>query len=246
MSKADYIVSDIHLGGVPAATERAFVAFLRASYPRMRSLLINGDLFDFWFEWGGITVGDHFRALAALADLVDGGTPVTLVGGNHDAWGGAFLERQVGLRLVDGPLRMRLGDRETLIAHGDGVGHGDIGYRALRALIRSRPATLAFRTLHPELGLRLARAVSTTSEKQTGDGAGRARHIRDWAIAQLAGDPELELVVCGHAHVAEIEEVRPGAHYVNAGDWLSRYSYAVLADGEPPRLETWRAQAATP
>lgn len=248
MSTADFIISDLHLGAVAPETERAFAAFLRARAPEMRSLLIAGDLFDFWFEWGGVTIGAHFRCLAALADLVEAGVPVTLIGGNHDAWGGSFLQDEVGIRVLEGPVRMRLGGRDALVAHGDGVGQGDLRYRALKSVIRSRAATGAFRMLHPEIGLRIARAVSTTTHKAAGDGAssGRAGYIRDWAVARLKEDRSLGMVVCGHTHAAEIREPCEGRYYLNAGDWLHHYSYAVVADGEPPRLLTWSPQAATP
>ena len=52
------------------------------------SVVINGDLFDFWFEWRTVMPRGHVRVLGALAALVDAGTPVLMVAGNHDAWGG--------------------------------------------------------------------------------------------------------------------------------------------------------------
>src|SRR4051812_36349674 len=91
MRRPDYIVSDLHLGAVPDSTERAFGAFLEEVERSAASLLIVGDLFDFWFEYGSIIHGRHFRVLAALARLVERGIPVSMVGGNHDAWGGDFL-----------------------------------------------------------------------------------------------------------------------------------------------------------
>src|SRR5690606_22374680 len=157
-----FIASDVHLGAVPDSTEHAFVAFLRHVGEHGAALLLNGDLFDFWFEYGTVIPGRHFRVLAALADLVDAGIPVTLVGGNHDAWGGRFLREEVGVVFHDGLLRTELAGKPALVAHGDGLGRGDLGYRVLKRVLRSRAAILAFRALHPELGVRLARAVSRT------------------------------------------------------------------------------------
>jgi hypothetical protein len=50
----DLIVSDIHLGAVPAETEAEFRRFLEHAATAARSLLINGDLFDFWFEYRSV------------------------------------------------------------------------------------------------------------------------------------------------------------------------------------------------
>jgi UDP-2,3-diacylglucosamine hydrolase len=242
MNRPDYIVSDIHLGAVPVATEKAFLSFLEHAASEAASLLIVGDLFDFWFEYGSIIHGKHFRVLAALARLVESGVPVSMVGGNHDAWGGRFLQEEVGMKFVPGALRLTLGGRSALAIHGDGVGVGDFKYRALKAVIRSRAATWAFRMLHPEVGHRLARAVSTTEAKAgSGDESseGRTRYIEDWAKRTLREDPGVDVVVCGHAHIPRILEVEPGRYYLNAGDWIDDFTYITLRAGEAPQLQTW-------
>lgn len=246
MQRPDYIASDVHLGAVPRETEAAFLAFLEHVGAHARSLLLVGDLFDFWFEYGSVVPGKHFRVLAGLAALVDAGIPVTLMGGNHDAWGGRFLREEVGVAFHAGTLRTVLGGRTTLIAHGDGVGRGDVKYRMLKAVLRSRAAVLGFRALHPELGIRLARAVSSTEGKADSDAAarGRAAYIAEWARERLRAEPALRLVVCGHAHVPSIEEVEPGRHYVNSGDWIRHDSYVTIEDGAPPLLHRWPPQAA--
>lgn len=241
MATWDYVVSDVHLGAVPDGTERAFVSFLEHVGSDGSALLINGDLFDFWFEYGEVIPGRHFRTLAAIAKLVDAGVAVTLTGGNHDAWGGRFLREQVGVAYHVDPFRMPLGGRTALVAHGDGLGTGDLKYRLLKAVIRSRAAVWSFRVLHPELGMRLAQGVSSTEAKSEEAQvlAGRAAFLEDWARQQLAADPSLGLVVCGHSHVPALVEVAPGRHYLNAGDWLTHFSYIRIPEAGPPTLERW-------
>lgn len=240
MSRPVLIASDVHLGAVPPETERRFVAFLDHAAAAASRLIVNGDLFDFWFEYGEVVPGRHFRTLAALARVVEAGVPVTMVGGNHDAWGGRFLRDEVGLDLIDGVWRVELAGAPALVAHGDGLGAGDMKYRLLKATIRSRAAIAAFRALHPELGMRLARAVSSTEEKGHSESAaqGRARFLRDWARQQLEADPSLRYVICGHAHVPESIEVEPGRFYLNAGDWIRHDTYLEI-DATGPRLRRW-------
>src|SRR5688572_5055615 len=144
------IVSDIHLGAVPSGTERAFRAFLAHVAEHSSGLLINGDLFDFWFEYRSVVLREHYRVLASLADVVERGLKVWFVGGNHDAWGGSFLREEVGVELVVGPVEMQLAGRRTLVAHGDGVGKGDFKYRAMKACIRHPAVVGMFRQLHPD------------------------------------------------------------------------------------------------
>jgi UDP-2,3-diacylglucosamine hydrolase len=240
MHRPDYIVSDVHLGAVPDATERKFVAFLDHVAEHAQSLLIAGDLFDFWFEYGDVIPGRHFRTLAALARLVDSGMSVTLAGGNHDAWGGRFLTEHVGVAFHADPFHLQLGGRRALVAHGDGLGRGDLKYRALKTVIRSRAAIGAFRALHPELGLRIARAVSSTEAKADADLAaeGRAAFLDAWATEQMQTDRSIAYVVCGHSHLPVLHEHEPGRFYINSGDWISHFSYVVVT-AEGPALLRW-------
>lgn len=245
--KPVYVVSDTHLGAVPRETERAFRGFLDHVAAQAQALLINGDLFDFWFEYRSVILREHYRTVAKLADVVDAGVKVWFVGGNHDAWAGSFLRDEVGIELLNGPVELMLAGRRTLVAHGDGVGKGDFKYRALKAVIRHPLSVGAFRFLHPDWGRRIAGVASSTEHKAgNGDAAarGRAAFIRHWAHEQLRADPGLDLVLAGHAHLATVEEVEPGRFYVNSGDWLGDYEYVVLPPGGgPPELRAWPRSA---
>lgn len=239
-----FVVSDLHLGAVPAQTEQRFRAFLRHARTAAGGLLINGDLFDFYFEYRSVIPRRHFRVLSALADATEEGLPIWFVGGNHDAWTGDFLQHDVGLRVLHGPVVLQLAGRRCLVAHGDGVGAGDFKYRALRKVIRHPLAVAAFRQLHPDWGQRIAGAVSSTDEKarlHDPRAADRSRPILDWATRQLREDPALDLVLAGHAHTPAVVEVEPGRFYVNSGDWIQHFTYVEIPPDRaaPPRLQRW-------
>ena len=240
--KPIHFASDIHLGAVPPETERAFVRWLMYTADCASELIINGDLFDFWFEYGSVIPGGHTRTLGALAELVDGGLPVTLMGGNHDWWGGRFLTEDVGLTFQAGPLVRELAGSRTFIAHGDGLGRGDLPYRVLQALVRSRGARWLFRWLHPDLGAGLASRISRT-EARTGKSSAaaeaRSEVLYEWALEKLAAEADLDLIVLGHAHIPLVHEAAPNRFYVNLGDWVSHRSYLALRRGERPSLEKW-------
>ena len=244
MAKPDYVVSDTHLGAVPRQTEREFVRFLEHVAAHAATLLINGDLFDFWFEWGPVIPARHYRVLAALAAVVAAGVPVTLVGGNHDAWGGRFLTDDVGVKLFNGVLRTELGGRPALVAHGDGLGKGDIKYRLLKAVLRSRVAVWGFRALHPELGIKLANVVSQTEAHADSDrgSKNRADFLQHWARAQFTADASLALVLCGHSHVPTLIEMGADRYYINSGDWVRHSTYVTIAPGTQPQLQSWQLQ----
>jgi UDP-2,3-diacylglucosamine hydrolase len=240
--KPAFVVSDIHLGSVPASTERAFRRFLSHVAVNASELLINGDLFDFWFEYRTVVHAQHYRVLAALTDLAEAGVRLRFVGGNHDAWGGAFLRDRVGMEIIADRSEIEIGGKRALVVHGDGLGRGDLGYKALKRLIRSRASIAAFRLLHPDLGSRIATFVSTTESKHgTPEKANssRAAELVAWARSELEASSHLDLILAGHTHTPVVEEVQPGRYYINTGDWLNHFTYLVLPPAGRPLLRTW-------
>lgn len=235
------IVSDIHLGAAPPENETAFHEFLRTEGAATEDLVINGDLFDFWFEYRTVILRRYFDTLRILADLVDGGTRIRLVGGNHDSWGGSFLRDTIGIELLEGPVVTTIGGRRTYLAHGDGLGAGDLGYRALRKILRSGLASAAFRRLHPDRSARLVSLVSRTEARHgaESEGSRRAAHLARYATDVLEANPDVALVAFGHCHVPRLDEIAPGRHYLNTGDWTHHCSWAAVT-GDGVELHFWR------
>jgi UDP-2,3-diacylglucosamine hydrolase len=236
-----YLASDIHLGAIPAENERAFLRWMEEAAASASQIVLNGDLFDYWFEYRTAIPQGYTRALGLLARVADSGVPVHLLGGNHDWWGGRYLEEEVGLRFHQDPVRMVLAGRTVLVAHGDGLGPGDRGYKVLKALLRSRTFNWLYRWLHPDLGSRIASRASMTAHRgaPTEGEKQRSRVLKEWAHGTLASDPSLDLVVLGHTHIPILDEVSPGRHYLNCGDWVYHRTFSILAEGEPPRLLEW-------
>jgi UDP-2,3-diacylglucosamine hydrolase len=177
-----YIISDTHLSTRTRDLERSVVSFLRHLPGRAGSLLINGDLFDFWFEWRSVMPRGHFRTLSALADLRDAGVDVLMLAGNHDCWGGDVLTEEVGLRYWVGEWNGLLAGWRAHVAHGDGLRElEDRRYRALRRVIRHPLSIRAFRWLHPDWASRLAHGSSDASRtyRAPDDGEGHARARAD-------------------------------------------------------------------
>ena len=236
------VMSDAHLGAAPSERERETVAFLDYARRTAGSVVINGDLFDFWFEWRTVIPRRAFRVLAALGDLKDAGTEVLWIAGNHDCWGGEVLREDIGLDYHVGPWVGEAAGWRTRIEHGDGLRLvEDRKYRALRRVLRHPASIVAFRWLHPDLGSRLATGSSEASR-----GIHRARDggagLRQVAFAALAADPELDLVLFGHSHVRALERAPGGGVYANAGSWLEAPTYLVLTP-ERVELRRWTGSA---
>ena len=236
-----YIVSDAHLGVASPEIERSLVSFLRGLAGEAKSLIINGDLFDFWFEWKTVIPRRSFRALAALAELRDSGMEILWVAGNHDCWGGEILREDVGVEYIVGPWEGTLAGWNVRIEHGDGLrDREDRGYRMIRPIMRHPLAIKAFRMLHPDWASRLAHGSSNAS--RTYRARDEVRGLRSYAQLQLESAPNLDLLVYGHSHVAALEKMPNGGVFANAGSWLDAPTFLRLTD-EAIELCQWDGSA---
>jgi UDP-2,3-diacylglucosamine hydrolase len=235
------LISDTHLGIAPLDTERRLIAFLRSLPGRAKSLVINGDLYDFWFEWRSVIPRPAFRVLAALADLHDADVSILYIAGNHDCWGGEVLEKDVGAIYHVGPWEGTLAGWRTRIEHGDGLRQAeDKRYRMIRPVLRSKLSMRAFRLLPPDWASALATGSSSASRNYRARDEGRG--LRAIALKQLEKDPSLDLIVYGHSHVSALERAPGGGVFANAGSWLDEPTYLWIT---PDRIELrrWAASA---
>ena len=236
-----YLISDTHLGVASPDVERAMLGFLRSLPGRAESLLINGDLFDFWYEWETVIPRSGFRVLAALADLRDAGVEVMMVAGNHDCWGGDVLRNDVGIDYRFGPWTGSVAGWHTRVEHGDGLRqHEDRRYRMIRRVLRNPLAVRAFRWLPADFGSLLASNSSHASRSYRARDGGAG--LRQLAMKALDGSPELDMVVYGHSHVPSVERAPGGGVYANAGSWLDEPTYLVVTD-ERVELRRWSGSA---
>ncbi|MFN8572720.1 MAG: UDP-2,3-diacylglucosamine diphosphatase [Gemmatimonadaceae bacterium] len=224
-----YIISDAHLGVAPPETERALLQFLRFARRDAAALIINGDLYDFWFEWKHVIPRAGYRVLASVTEFADAGIPVMWIAGNHDCWGGEMLRAEAGVDYRMDGWRGQLAGWNCRVDHGDGLRVvEDRKYRGLRVVLRNTLAIRAFRWIHPDLGARLAlgssQASRTYKAKDDGEGLRRVAH------ETLAADAGLDLLIYGHSHVPALERTPTGNVYANAGTWIGDSTYLRVSE----------------
>lgn len=228
------IVSDAHLG--PSTPPETFLRFLAGVPDLGGHLVVNGDLFDFWFEYGTVIPRRAFPVLSALAALTRAGIRLTVTGGNHDRWGGAFWRDELGAAFHPERARLELAGWRCVVLHGDGMNETHRAARVMHAVTRWPATAAAFRWLHPDLGLRLVDALSGRLARRTRDGAvlDRAAAAQAaWARGFLAREPEVDVLVMGHTHRAVLEPIAPSRWYLNPGAWCEGMGYAMLTEDGP-------------
>ncbi len=226
------VVSDAHLGVAPPAAEEVLLEFLQACPTMGDCLLVNGDLFDFWFTYSRVIPRHGFHGAAALARLRRH-MPIVMVGGNHDRWDSEFWERDLRLNFQPARATFEIGARQVLAVHGDGLTESRWQAKLIHRLIQ-HPATAAiYRLLHPDLGFRLVDVLSPalgdhTHEEATLNRA--AERQRSWAERLLQDQPSLGLVIMGHTHRPVIADMGGNRQYLNPGAWFDGFRYAVATE----------------
>lgn len=230
-------MGDAHLGIASAESERALLAWLKHARIEAKSVVIMGDLFDFWFAWKRVMPRHGYRVLAAIADLTDAGIPVVWIGGNHDCWHGAALQQETGAAYTLFPWRGSIGSWRAELTHGDGLREKeDAPYRRLRAVLRNPLAIRAFGWLHPDWASALAMSSSKKSRHMHARDGGAA--LLKVGIARLSEPNGPDLVVHGHTHVPKTEGAGYGV-YANAGAWYLDQQYLRVEDDRISRW-SWR------
>ncbi len=225
------VIADAHLGAVPERVESALLRFLDAVPQLGDGLLVNGDLFGFWFSFRRALPRTGIRVVTRLAALARS-FPVLMTGGNHDRWGSGFWERELGIQFAAGELEFRLGTGTVLALHGDGLAEPNWRARVKNRLVRNPLIAAGYRILPADLGFWI------TSHMGGGIPSAAARRFQaraaalqqSWAEQRLRRAPVGTLLIMGHTHVAAAETPSPGRRYLNPGAWLEGQRYAVATD----------------
>lgn len=208
------------------------LAFLDAAPTLGDSLLLGGDIFDYWFSYRRLIPRRNFRVTAALTHLARS-MPIVMIGGNHDRWGGSFWDRDAGIRFEPHRMRFMVGQRQVLARHGDGL-HEERWSASLMHRLTGSPFVIgAYRLLHPDVGFWIADRMGHSlgygeAHPELLDAA--AARQRSWAGDTLSADPAIGAVIMGHTHRARAEELHPGRWYLNPGAWVDGLRYGILDD----------------
>lgn len=236
-------ISDVHLG-TRGCNAELLLDFLRAH--ECETLYLVGDIVDGWrLRKGWYWPDAHNEVVRRVLKLAHRGTRVVLIAGNHDemlrpyagmTFGGVEIALEAVHRTADG--------RNLLVTHGDAFDvvvlyHrwlaflGDQAYGLLLRLnvvlnaVR-RHLKLPYWSLSSYLKKRVKNAVAYVGEFEE-------------AVAHAARDRQVDGVVCGHIHCAEIRRIGSVTYY-NDGDWVESCTALVEAADGTIAVVDWLAE----
>ncbi len=235
-----YFLSDVHLGlDLPhdSSTEREkrIVAFLTECLDDATELYLLGDIFDYWFEFRNGEHPNYPTFFSVLKKYQDKHIPVYQFCGNHDLWLGSFLTDNFDVQIIKQPIEKTILGKRFYLAHGDGVGKGDIGYKLLKKLFTSKVSMSLYSILPSRLGFSIMKFFSDLSRKTHGHDSFDGRSDRLLAFCnEYSTQHDIDYYLMGHRHVLLRLPVHD-SEYINLGDWLTYDSYASF-DGTTLKL----------
>ena len=225
------VAGDAHLGAVPARVEDALLRWLDAVPELGDGLLLNGDLFGFWFSYRRAIPREGIRVVTRLAALART-MPVLMTGGNHDRWGESFWEPDLGIRFARQQLEFTLGSGKVIALHGDGLAEPTWRKNLKHRLVSNPLVAAGYRALPADLGFWL------TSRMGGGEPTEQSRQLeaqaailqRRWAEQRLRDVDPGTLLIMGHTHRAGADQIFAGRRYLNPGAWLDGNRYAIATE----------------
>lgn len=238
-NKKIYFASDQHFG-VPdlqqsRIREEKFIRWLDIIKKDAQVLFLMGDLFDFWHEWKYVVPKGYIRVLGKIAELKDSGIDIYFFVGNHDLWMKNYFEEELGIPVFFEKRYYEINGKHFLLAHGDGLGPGDKGYKRMKKVFTNPLAQWAFRWLHPDIAMKIANYMSQKNKLISGDEdkefLGEDKEFLIQYSKEKLKTENIDYFVFGHRHLPLIFDLQKSSKYINLGDWIIYFTYGVY-DGQ--------------
>lgn len=248
--KKIYFLSDFHLGAPDHVSslerEKLLVQFLDEIKNDAGEIFLVGDMFDFWYEYRKVVPKGYVRLLGKLGELTDSGIIIHFFVGNHDMWMRDYFLKELKIPVYFKPEEFERNGKKLFIGHGDGLGPGDHGYKRLKKLFRNPLSKWLFGIFPPIMGISLANYLSRRSRA-----AGLEEEVflgedKEWLLIyckEVLRKKKIDFFVFGHRHLAIDYRLNESSRYINLGDWMLYYTYAVF-DGAKMELKSYKGMDA--
>ena len=243
-----YFLSDFHLG-IPARLssverEKQICRWIDTVKHNADAIYFVGDMFDYWFEYRETIPRAYSRFIGKIAELRDAHIPVYFFTGNHDMWMFDYFTKEFGIPVYRKPIVTVINNKKFFLAHGDGLGPGDYGYKFIKWVFAFPPFQWLFARLHPNFALGIMRYFSGKSREAQKDKDETQFHSPDKERILIFAEEEskrqdIDFFIFGHRHLPiDWLMTNKKSRYINLGEWFYATTYAVF-DGTDVTLKVF-------
>ena len=231
--KKIFFASDFHLGlpagSPPLEREKKVVRWLKSVASEAKEIYLLGDVFDFWWEYKLVVPRGFTRFLGNVAEITDSGTPVHFFTGNHDMWIGDYLVKECGVTTYTAPVTKIFDGKKFHLAHGEGLGTKDIGYKILLSIFRNKTLRAMYSAMHPSIGMGIGHRWSLNSRLGKGikiEFLGDEKEDLIRYARMILEKEDIDYFIFGHRHLEMKYRLDKGPEIIFLGDWFLKGSYA--------------------
>lgn len=218
------VISDVHLGTYGSRAVE-LVHYLKSIHPS--KLILNGDIIDIWQFSKHYFPESHLRVLKTIISLMEQGTEVVYITGNHDEMLRKFKGLTLGNFRIENKIVLTLSTGRAWIFHGD-VFDTTMKHSKWLAKLGGKGYDLLIiiNTMMNWISQRLGSGRVSFSKKIKDSVKGIIKYVNDFenTAAEIAIENNYQYVVCGHIHQPKIREVKSKNNkkvtYLNSGDWV--------------------------
>lgn len=235
-------ISDVHLG-TRGCNAELLVDFLRSI--ECETLYLVGDIVDGWrLKRGWYWPAAHNDVVRRILKLAKSGTHVVYVPGNHDEAFRDYAGLSFGdVEVAEEVIHTTADGRRLLVVHGD-IFDGIVLYArwlaflgdyAYELLLKANVYVNRFRR---RMGMPYW-SLSAYLKKRVKNAVEYVCRFEE-AVAHAAEERQVDGVVCGHIHSAEIRQFGDITYY-NDGDWVESCTALVEHDDGQMEIIDWAA-----
>ncbi len=219
-----YFIADVHLHPENFDKEKTAIAFLNMVIREKGDLYILGDLFDFWAN-NKILKKKHARILNKLKELTSQGLKAGFLIGNRDFLLSQKAWRPFGVDFLGEEAEIILDSKRIFLAHGHTLCLSDIQF-----LNYKKMAWPIFRVLDKIIPGTMENYIAKKfilQSKSVIEAQDQSRFQFTKAIIEEHFNEGINIIICGHAHSGEKQQLREHIFYVLPA-WENKKGYYLL------------------
>ena len=228
------VISDLHLG-THACKATELNHYLKNI--RTKTLVLNGDIIDAWRFSRNYFPKSHFKVIRQIIKMLEKGTEVFYVTGNHDEFLRKLENATIGKLKIVNQLLLDLDGQKTWIFHGDIL---DPVIHKTKWLAKTGAALYGFVTITNKIinlflkslihkPIILYKAMNSRSSKSE-----QKFNKFEEALARMATERDVDVVICGHTHKPKdkiLKYKQKEVRYINTGDWVENFTASEYRNG---------------